>query len=47
MVEKVICVLIGVGLWGVEFFLSYENGVYFLELFLCLYDMGMVILVGI
>ena len=32
MAEKVTRALTGAGLWGVEFFLSHENGVYFSEL---------------
>lgn len=46
MVEKVIEVFSGVGFWGVEFFVV-DDGVYFFELFLWFYDIGMVIFVNI
>lgn len=36
----------GAGLWGVEFFLSHENGVYFSELSPRPHDTGMVTLAG-
>ena len=38
--------LTGAGLWGVEFFLSHENGVYFAELSPRPHDTGMVTLAG-
>ena len=38
--------LTGTGLWGVEFFLSHENGVYFSELSPRPHDTGMVTLAG-
>ena len=38
--------LTGAGLWGVEFFLSHENGVYFSELSPRPHDTGMVTLAG-
>ena len=42
MAEKVTRALTGYGLWGVEFFLSHENGVYFSELSPRPHDTGMV-----
>ena len=42
MAEKVTRALTGAGLWGVEFFLSHENGVYFSELSPRPHDTGMV-----
>ncbi len=44
MAEKVTAALSGAGLWGVEFFLSHENGVYFSELSPRPHDTGMVTL---
>lgn len=44
MAEKVTKELSGAGLWGVEFFLSNENGVYFSELSPRPHDTGMVTL---
>ncbi len=44
MAEKVTCALGGAGLWGVEFFLSNKNGVYFSELSPRPHDTGMVTL---
>jgi phosphoribosylglycinamide formyltransferase 2 len=44
--EKVTRALTGAGLWGVEFFLSHENGVYFSELSPRPHDTGMVTLAG-
>jgi len=44
--EKVTRSLTGAGLWGVEFFLSKENGVYFSELSPRPHDTGMVTLAG-
>ncbi len=44
MAEKVTRALGGAGLWGVEFFLSNENGVYFSELSPRPHDTGMVTL---
>ena len=38
--------LTGAGIWGVEFFLSHENGVYFSELSPRPHDTGMVTLAG-
>ena len=38
--------LTGAGIWGVEFFLSHENGVYFSELLPRPHDTGMVTLAG-
>ena len=38
--------LTGAGLWGVEFFLSHDNGVYFSELSPRPHDTGMVTLAG-
>ena len=46
MAEKVTAALTGAGLWGVEFFLSHENGVYFSELSPRPHDTGMVTLAG-
>jgi phosphoribosylglycinamide formyltransferase 2 len=46
MAEKVTKALTGAGLWGVEFFLSHENGVYFSELSPRPHDTGMVTLAG-
>lgn len=46
MAEKVTHALTGAGLWGVEFFLSKENGVYFSELSPRPHDTGMVTLAG-
>ena len=40
------CALAGAGLWGVEFFLSHEHGVYFSELSPRPHDTGMVTLAG-
>ena len=44
MAEKVTRALTGAGIWGVEFFLSHENGVYFSELSPRPHDTGMVTL---
>ena len=44
MAEKVTRALTGAGLWGVEFFLSHDNGVYFSELSPRPHDTGMVTL---
>lgn len=44
--EKVTSALTGAGIWGVEFFLSHENGVYFSELSPRPHDTGMVTLAG-
>ncbi len=44
MAAKVTAALSGAGLWGVEFFLSHENGVYFSELSPRPHDTGMVTL---
>lgn len=44
MADKVTKALTGAGLWGVEFFLSHENGVYFSELSPRPHDTGMVTL---
>ncbi len=44
MAEKVTKALTGAGLWGVEFFLSHEHGVYFSELSPRPHDTGMVTL---
>ena len=44
--EKVTRALTGAGIWGVEFFLSHENGVYFSELSPRPHDTGMVTLAG-
>jgi phosphoribosylglycinamide formyltransferase 2 len=46
MAEKVTNALIGSGIWGVEFFLSEKNGVYFSELSPRPHDTGMVTLAG-
>ncbi len=46
MAAKVTGALTGAGLWGVEFFLSHENGVYFSELSPRPHDTGMVTLAG-
>ena len=46
MAEKVTKSLSGAGIWGVEFFLSKENGVYFSELSPRPHDTGMVTLAG-
>lgn len=46
MAEAVTRALTGVGIWGVEFFLSNENGVYFSELSPRPHDTGMVTLSG-
>ena len=46
MAEKVTHALTGAGIWGVEFFLSHENGVYFSELSPRPHDTGMVTLAG-
>ncbi len=46
MAAKVTGSLTGAGLWGVEFFLSHENGVYFSELSPRPHDTGMVTLAG-
>jgi len=46
MAAKVTEALTGAGLWGVEFFLSHENGVYFSELSPRPHDTGMVTLAG-
>lgn len=46
MADKVTHALTGAGLWGVEFFLSHENGVYFSELSPRPHDTGMVTLAG-
>ncbi len=46
MADKVTRALTGAGLWGVEFFLSHENGVYFSELSPRPHDTGMVTLAG-
>jgi len=46
MAEKVTKELTGAGLWGVEFFLSHKNGVYFSELSPRPHDTGMVTLAG-
>lgn len=46
MADKVTAALTGAGIWGVEFFLSYENGVYFSELSPRPHDTGMVTLAG-
>lgn len=44
MAKKVTEALTGAGIWGVEFFLSHENGVYFSELSPRPHDTGMVTL---
>ena len=46
MTAKVTEALTGAGIWGVEFFLSNENGVYFSELSPRPHDTGMVTLAG-
>lgn len=46
MAEAVTRALGGAGIWGVEFFLSHENGVYFSELSPRPHDTGMVTLAG-
>lgn len=46
MADKVTAALQGAGIWGVEFFLSNENGVYFSELSPRPHDTGMVTLAG-
>lgn len=46
MAEKVTRALTGAGIWGVEFFLSHENGGYFSELSPRPHDTGMVTLAG-
>lgn len=46
MTEKVTRALTGAGIWGVEFFLSHEHGVYFSELSPRPHDTGMVTLAG-
>lgn len=46
MAEKVTRALTGAGLWGVEFFLSHDKGVYFSELSPRPHDTGMVTLAG-
>ena len=46
LAEKVTRALTGAGLWGVEFFLSHDNGVYFSELSPRPHDTGMVTLAG-
>lgn len=46
MAEKVTRALTGAGIWGVEFFLSREKGVYFSELSPRPHDTGMVTLAG-
>ncbi|MFI3299700.1 MAG: formate-dependent phosphoribosylglycinamide formyltransferase [Rikenellaceae bacterium] len=46
MAAKITAALGGAGLWGVEFFLSEENGVYFSELSPRPHDTGMVTLAG-
>lgn len=46
MAEKVTSALTGCGIWGVEFFLSHEQGVYFSELSPRPHDTGMVTLAG-
>ncbi len=46
MAEKVTRALTGAGLWGVEFFLSHKDGVYFSELSPRPHDTGMVTLAG-
>lgn len=46
MAEKVTRALTGAGIWGVEFFLSHEHGVYFSELSPRPHDTGMVTLAG-
>jgi phosphoribosylglycinamide formyltransferase 2 len=46
MADKVTKALTGAGIWGVEFFLSEKNGVYFSELSPRPHDTGMVTLAG-
>ncbi|NDV82671.1 formate-dependent phosphoribosylglycinamide formyltransferase [Bacteroides sp. 51] len=46
MAAKVTEALTGAGIWGVEFFLSHKNGVYFSELSPRPHDTGMVTLAG-
>ena len=46
MAAKVTQALTGAGLWGVEFFLSHDKGVYFSELSPRPHDTGMVTLAG-
>ena len=46
MAAKVTEALTGAGIWGVEFFLSHENGVHFSELSPRPHDTGMVTLAG-
>ncbi len=46
MAEKVTRALTGAGIWGVEFFLSHKDGVYFSELSPRPHDTGMVTLAG-
>ena len=46
MAAAVTGALTGAGLWGVEFFLSHDNGVYFSELSPRPHDTGMVTLAG-
>lgn len=46
MADKVTHALTGAGIWGVEFFLSHKNGVYFSELSPRPHDTGMVTLAG-
>lgn len=46
MAEQVTRALSGAGIWGVEFFLSHRNGVYFSELSPRPHDTGMVTLAG-
>ena len=46
MAEKVTKALTGAGIWGVEFFLSHKDGVYFSELSPRPHDTGMVTLAG-
>lgn len=46
MADKVTHALTGAGIWGVEFFLSHKDGVYFSELSPRPHDTGMVTLAG-
>lgn len=46
MADKVTAALTGYGIWGVEFFLSHKDGVYFSELSPRPHDTGMVTLAG-
>lgn len=46
MADMITKALTGYGIWGVEFFLSHENGVYFSELSPRPHDTGMVTLAG-